>query len=313
MLIECVANVSEGRDEAVLEALAAAVRGVPEVLLADVHADPDHHRSVHTWLGPPAAVEAAALGLAAVVVERIDMRRHHGVHPRLGALDVLPFVPLAGASMADAVGCAHRVGQAVAAAHDLPVYFYGAAARRPGRRRLPDVRRGQYEGLAARLATPEGEPDEGPARFDARAGAVTIGARDVLVAYNVWLAGDDIAAARALARAVGERSGGLPAVLALGVHLPSRGVAAVAMNLVDYRVTPIPAAHDRIAMQARRLGVAIARAELVGLAPRAAFAGRAPASVGLPDLGAAQLLDTQIARALAMRSGAGHGPDDTSP
>lgn len=307
MLIECVANVSEGRDPAVLEALAAAVRGVPGVRLADVHADADHHRAVYTWLGPAAAVETAALGFAAVAVGRIDMRRHQGVHPRLGALDVLPFVPLAGASMADAVACAHRVGRALAATHELPVYFYGAAACRPDRRRLPDVRRGQYEGLAVRLATSEGEPDAGPARFDARAGAITVGARDVLVAYNVWLATDDVAAARALARAVGERTGGLPAVLALGVRLPSRGVAAVAMNLVDYRVTPIPAAHDHVVQEARRLGVALGRAELVGLAPRDAFAGRPPASVGLADCDADQLLDTHVARALALGAAAADG------
>ena len=299
MLIECVANVSEGRDPAVLEALAAAVRRIQGAGLADVHADPDHHRSVYTWLGAPSAVEAAALALAATVVERVDMTRHQGAHPRLGALDVLPFVPLAGAAMADAVALAHRVGRALASAHDLPVYYYGAAARRPERRRLPDVRRGQYEGLAARLATPAGEPDEGPARFDPRAGAVTVGARDVLVAYNVWLAADDLEAARAIAHAVGERSGGLPAVLAIGVRLASRGVAAVAMNLVDHRVTSVPAAHDRVVAEARRLGIDVTRAELVGLVPDAAFAGRAPASVGLPDLTPAQRLDAHVARILA--------------
>lgn len=299
MLIESVPNISEGRDPAVLDALARAVRDVPGAVLADVHADPDHHRSVFTCLGAPAAVERAVLALAATALARIDMRRHRGAHPRLGALDVLPFVPLAGATMADAVALAHRVGRALAAAHDLPVYYYGAAARRPDRRRLPDVRRGQYERLAARLATPEGAPDDGPARFDARAGAVAVGAREILVAYNVWLATDDVAAARAVARAVAEPSAGLPAVLAIGVALPSRGVTAVAMNLLDYRVTAIPAVHDRVVAAARDLGVPVARAELVGLAPLAAFAGRSPASVGLPDLTAEQLLDTHVARLLA--------------
>lgn len=298
MLIECVANVSEGRDPAVLEALGAAVRRVPGVRLADVHADADHHRSVYTWLGAPGEVEAAALALTAAALARIDMRRHRGVHPRLGAVDVLPFVPLAGASMADAVACAHRVGRAVAAAHRLPVYYYGAAARRPDRRRLPDVRRGQYEGLAARLRTDEGQPDEGPPRFDARAGAVTVGARDVLVAYNVWLATDDVQAARAVAGEVGERSGGLPAVLAIGVELPGRRASAVAMNLVDYRITAIPAAHDRVVTEARRRGIDVTRGELVGLAPRAAFAGRSPASVGLAALTDGQLLDTHVAAML---------------
>lgn len=299
MLIECVANVSEGRDAAILTEVAAAVRRVPGVRLADVHADPDHHRSVYTWLGAPAEVETAALALTAAVVARVDMRRHRGVHPRLGAVDVLPFVPLAGASMDDAVASAHRVGRAVAAAHDLPVYYYGAAARRPERRRLPDVRRGQYEGLAGRLGTPGGEPDEGPARFDPRAGAVTIGARNVLVAYNVWLATDDVQAARAIAGEVGERSGGLPAVLAIGVALPARGAVAVAMNLVDHRITAIPAAHDRVVSAAHRRGIAVARGELVGLAPRAAFGARSPASVGIPALRADQYLDTHVEAMLA--------------
>jgi glutamate formiminotransferase len=307
VLIECVPNVSEGRDRAVLDALAAAVRGVPGVVLADVHADPDHHRSVFTCLGPPSAVETAALALAAAVIQRIDMRRHQGAHPRLGALDVLPFVPLAGAAMADAVALAHRVGRALAAAHDLPVYFYGAAARRPGRGRLPDVRRGQYEGLAARLATPEGSPDEGPARFDPRSGAIAVGARDLLVAYNVWLATDDVRTARAVAAAVGERGGGLPSVLAIGVALPSRRLTAVALNLLDYRTTSIPAVHDRVAAEAARLGATIARAELVGLAPRAAFAGRPPESVGLPDFTPAREVDTHVEAVLAGASRAAPG------
>jgi glutamate formiminotransferase len=311
MLIECVPNVSEGRDAGVLAALAAAVRGVPGAVLADVHADPDHHRSVFTCLGPPSAVEAAALALAAAAVQRIDMRRHQGAHPRLGALDVLPFVPLAGAAMADAVALAHRVGRALAAAHDLPVYFYGAAARRPGRERLPEVRRGQYEGLAARLGTLEGSPDEGPARFDPRSGAIAVGARGVLVAYNVWLDTDDLRVARAVAAAVGERGGGLASVLAIGVALPSRRLTAVAMNLLDSRTTSIPAAHDRVAAEAARRGAGIARAELVGLAPRAAFAGRTPESVGLPDFTTARELDTHVAAVLAGTPTASPGPSES--
>jgi len=299
MIIECVANVSEGRDARAIAALADAVRAVSGVRLADVHSDPDHHRSVFTILGHGADVEAAALALAEAALARIDMRAHQGLHPRLGALDVVPFVPLAGTAMSLAVEAAWRVGEAVAARHAIPVYFYGAAARRPERRELPDVRRGGYEGLRARLSTPSGAPDAGPARFDARAGAAVIGARDVLVAYNVWLDTTDVEAARAVARAVRARDGGLPAVRALGVPLPTRSVVQVSMNLLDVRLTPLPVVFDRVGHEARRLGVGIRRGELVGLAPRAAFAGRSPESVGLPEFTSEHELDAQLARVLA--------------
>jgi glutamate formiminotransferase / 5-formyltetrahydrofolate cyclo-ligase len=298
-IVESVPNVSEGRDRARLDRFAAAITSTPRVTLADVHADPDHHRSVFTFLGPPAAVAAAALTLAEAVLTEVDMREHHGVHPRVGALDVLPFVPLAGMTRADAVALADRVGQALAARRALPVYYYGWAARRLDRRTLRELRLGEYEGLAARLASPDGRPDDGPARFDARAGAVLVGARDVLVAYNVWLAHDDVAAARAVARAVRTSSGGLPAVQALGLPVASRRQVQISMNLLDYRVTPIPAAFDRVAEECARIGAVIDRAELVGLAPRAAFAGRTPASVGLVDFTAARELDTHVARAMA--------------
>ena len=293
-IVECVPNVSEGRDGARLARFAAAVTATPGVTLAGVHADPDHHRSVFTFLGPPAAVAAAALALADAVVAEVDMREHHGIHPRIGALDVLPFVPLAGLTMTEAAALAQQTGGTLAARHALPVYYYAHAARRPERRTLRELRHGEYEGLAARLASAHGRPDDGPARFDARAGAVLVGARDVLIAYNVWLAGDDLGAARAIARAVRASGGGLPAVQALGLPLASRGRAQVSMNLLDYRVTPIPAAFDRVREEAARAGVALDRAELVGLAPRAAFAGRTPASVGLDALDAASYLDTWL-------------------
>jgi glutamate formiminotransferase len=293
-LVECVPNVSEGRDRATLDALAASIGGVPGATLANVHADADHHRSVLTFLGAPDAVETAALALAARVVELVDMRHHHGIHPRVGALDVLPFVPLHGVAMADVAALARRVGRAIAERHALPVWYYGAAATRPERRTPRELRRGEYEGLAARLATPDGAPDDGPARFDEHSGAVLIGARDVLVAFNVWLDGGDVVIARDVARMVRESSGGLPAVQAMGVLLQSRNVAQVSMNLLDYRRTPIPRAFDRVVEEARRRGVGVRRAELVGLAPRAAFAGRSPASVGLTDFRPALELDAYL-------------------
>ncbi|HXU91669.1 MAG TPA: glutamate formimidoyltransferase [Methylomirabilota bacterium] len=309
MIIECVANVSEGRDARVLAALASAIRAVPGAHLADVHSDPDHHRSVFTILGAPTVVEAAALVLAEAALSRIDMREHHGLHPRLGALDVVPFVPLAGTPMTVAVDVARRVGTTLAERHALPVYFYGAAARSPERRELPDVRRGGYEALAVRLTTPAGAPDAGPARFDARAGAAVVGARGVLVAYNVWLETAELDTARAVARAVRERDGGLRAVRALGVPLPSRGLVQVSLNLLDYRVTSVPDAFDRVEREATRRHVTIRRGELVGLAPRAAFADRTPASVGLPDVGDTAMLETHVARLTAsVRRGASADP-----
>jgi glutamate formiminotransferase len=296
-LIECVPNVSEGRDRALIERLAATLGGQPGVTLMNVHADPDHHRSVFSFLGPPAAVEAAALALADRVLEAIDLRTHHGIHPRIGALDVLPFVPLAELSMAETVEVARRVGRTLAARHHLPVYYYGRAATGPGRRRLPDARRGGYEGLAERLRGAD-PPDDGPGRFDPRAGAVLVGARDILVAFNVWLDGGDLEAARAIARAVRESSGGLAGVQAMGLWLVSRGIAQVSMNLLDYRTTPIPAAFDRVKEEAGRRGIGVRGSELVGVAPRAAFRGRSPASVGLPDFTSDLLLDSYLTRAL---------------
>jgi glutamate formiminotransferase len=297
LIVECVPNVSEGRDPARLARVAAAVRATPGVTLADVHADPDHHRSVFTFLGEPATVAAGAVALADAVLAEIDMREHRGIHPRIGALDVLPFVPLSDTPMSVAVALAHAVGATLATRHALPVYYYGEAARRPERRALRELRHGEYEGLATRLSVEEGRPDDGPARFDPRRGAVLVGARGVLVAYNVWLASDDLAAARAIAREVRASGGGLPTVQALGLPLASRGRVQVSMNLLDHRVTPIPAAYDRVAQAAARRGIAIERAELVGLAPRAAFAGRAPASVGLSEFTSAQELDVHLARA----------------
>lgn len=298
-VVECVPNVSEGRDRDLLERFATAIRATPGVTLADVHADPDHHRAVFSFLGDPDGVEAAALAFAAEVLGALDMRRHRGVHPRVGALDVLPFVPLAGVAMADTVELARRVGHTVAERHGVPVFFYGFAATREARRGLPELRVRGYEGLAERLATPVGEPDAGPPRFETRSGAVLVGAREILVAFNAWLESDDVDTARAIARAIRESSGGLPAVQAMGVPLASQGIVQVSMNLLDYRRTPLPLVWDRVREEAARRGIEIRRGELVGLVPRAALAGRAPESVGLGDLTPERYLDWHLARSLA--------------
>ena len=293
-VLECIPNVSEGRRREAVDRLGRAITQVRGVRLASVHIDPDHHRSVFTFLGAPDPVQAAALALARAVFETVDMRAHQGIHPRLGALDVLPFVPLRDLTMADAARVARVVAERLATDHALPVYLYGAAATAPERRSLLAVRAGQYEGLPTRLADPSWRPDYGPARFDSRLGAVLVGARDVLVAYNVWLDRDDVVAARAIARAVRESSGGLPAVQAMGARLERRGLAQVAMNLLHYRVTSLPRAFDAVRAEAARRGVGVRRGELVGLAPRAAFAGRSPESVGLVDWSEAGYLESYL-------------------
>jgi len=289
-----VPNVSEGRDPRAVETIAQTVRSVPGARLADVHADPDHNRSVFTFLGPPHAVEEAALALAAAVFARVDMREHRGIHPRIGALDVLPFIPIRDVSMDEAVALARRVGERLGRAHGVPVFFYGAAATRPERRAVRDIRRGEYEGLAARLADPAWCPDCGPTLFHPRGGAIAVGARDILIAFNVWLDTQDLGAARAIASAVRESSGGLPSVQALGLPLERRGLVQVSMNLLDHQRTGIGRAYDAVAADAARRGISIKRAELVGLAPRAAFEGRDPEALGLPDFVETKYLESHL-------------------
>jgi glutamate formiminotransferase len=287
--LECVPNVSEGRDHARLRRLADAVEGAG-ARLADLHADADHHRAVFTFLGAPQVVERAALALARLAVELIDLRAHAGVHPRIGALDVMPFVPLAGSSMAEAVAVARRVGRTLADEAAVPVFFYEAAATAPDRRDLPELRAGGFERLAERLADPRWRPDAGPEAPHPSAGAAVIGARAPLVALNAWLDSDDVAGARAVAAAIRARTpGGLPAVRALGLSLPSRGVAQVSMNLLDHRRTPPRMVLERLEVETRARGLRITHLELVGCAPADAF--DEPTRARVAGLREAQLLD----------------------
>ena len=266
-------NVSEGRDASLIRALGEAVDGAGARLL-DVHADVDHHRSVFTYLGAPDAVERATLALGRLAVARIDLRRHRGVHPRIGAVDVVPVIPLRGLSMEEAVDSARRVGRAFADDTGVPVFFYAAAAANPARRELPIVRWGGFERLAERLADPEWRPDCGPAAPHPSAGASVFGARGPLIAFNAMLDTADVAGAKAIAAVIRESApDGLPAVRAMGVFLESRGIAQVSMNLLDYRVTPPLVVAERVEGEAHTRGVRVREWELVGCAPADAWNG----------------------------------------
>jgi glutamate formiminotransferase len=289
-MLACIPNVSEGRRRETIAALRDAAEGGGARLL-DLHSDADHHRSVLTFVGEPDAVERSLLAVGRVAVERIDLRRHGGVHPRIGALDVAPFVPLRGSTMARAVASAHRAGRAFAAACAVPVFFYGEAAARPERRELPSVRTGGFERLRERLADPAWAPDVGPALPHPTAGASVIGARGPLIAFNAVLDTADVGVARRIARELREAGGGLAAVRALGVFLASRGRAQVTMNLLDYRRTSPVQAAVRLRDLAARHGARVLEYELVGCAPRDQF-DRWPADLPpVAGLAGHQLLD----------------------
>ena len=266
-LVECVPNFSEGRREAVIAAIHAAAATTPGVNVLDLHSDPAHNRMVLTFVGSPDAVVEAAFRCAARAAELIDMREHRGEHPRIGATDVVPFVPIGGVTMADCVALAHRLGRRLGDELAIPVYLYYEAARRPDRRRLPDVRRGQYEGLRELVGVdPDRDPDYGPRRVGP-AGATAVGARPFLLAYNVNLASSDLELAKQIARAVRESSGGFPAVQALGMATPDPNVVQVSMNLLDTAVTPLHVVYEAVRTRAAEHGVEVASSELVGLMP----------------------------------------------
>lgn len=269
-LVECIPNVSEGRRAGVIHDLAAGFRDDERVRLLHTHTDIDHNRTVFTVVGEPAAVLAALERLYAEAVERIDLRNHHGAHPRLGAVDVCPFVPLPahGTTMTDCVDLARRLGERVAEAFALPVFLYREAASAEHRRDLSIIRRGQFEGLARKLEDDAWQPDFGPPHAHASAGATVIGARGALIAYNMVLDADDLRGARAVAAAVRASSGGLPGIKALGVTLESRGLVQVSINIEDPETTPLERVSDEVEAQAEMHGLSVLETELVGLIPR---------------------------------------------
>lgn len=298
-LVECVPNFSEGRNEETLRALAAVVTSVPQVVLLDQQRDHDHHRSVLTFVGTPEAVVEAAVALARVAAERIDLRQHHGEHPRVGAMDVVPFVPIRGVTMEDCVELARRAGERIGTELGIPVFLYERAASRPERRRLEQIRRGGLDGLETRMREATWRPDFGPPRLHPSAGAIVIGARPMLIAFNVNLHTTDLGMAKAIAKKIRQSGGGLPAVKAIGVKLASRGLVQVSMNLTNQEETPLPVAFEAVCQEAARHHVRIAGSEVIGLIPRRALLGAAEHYLKLERFDQGQVLENRLESALA--------------
>lgn len=294
MLIECVPNVSEGRRADAVEAMADAVRSVSAVRLLDYSSDATHHRTVFTFVGDRPALSDAVLALFEVAVRVVDLRTHVGAHPRIGAVDVVPFIPLDGATMADCVELARTVGAAVSARHGVPVYLYGEAAAVPSRRRLELVRRGGFEALPARMQSADGLPDFGAPFPHPTAGASAIGARQILIAYNVNLSSDRFEVAQDIARHIRESSGGLVGVKAIAVRLVNRGIVQVSTNVTDYHRTPLRTVYETIRDEAKRHGADVVESEIVGLAPRAAVPPGSAEALRIVDFSQDKLLETRL-------------------
>jgi len=292
-LVECVPNFSEGRRRDVIDAIADEIRRTPGVRLLDVQADESHNRCVITFVGGLAAVKTAALAASRRAVERIDMSVHRGEHPRLGAVDVIPLVPISGVTMDECIAAAMDLGRQIWDTLRIPVYFYAEAASRPERRRLPDIRKGEYEGLAQKMVDPAWAPDVGEPKPHPTAGATVIGARRPLIAYNINLATDDVEVAKKVARAARESSGGLLNVQAMGV-VSEDGRAQVSMNLLDYTDTPVYRAFELVRIEAARYGVEIEESEVVGMIPLDAVVDAARFYLRLRDFRREQILEAKL-------------------
>lgn len=293
-LIECVPNVSEGRRPEVVAAIAAAISGVAGVRLLDHSSDAAHNRSVFTFAGEDGPVGRAALAVFETAVPAIDLRTHRGAHPRMGAVDVVPFIPLGGAPMSACVTLARQTAETVADRLQIPVFLYEDAASRGSRRNLADIRRGEFEGLAGKMAAPEWAPDYGPPRPHPTAGATAIGARAPLIAFNVNLATSDLSVAKAVAVAVRESSGGLPFVKALGIPLDHRGIVQVSMNLTNFQKMPLIRVFEAVLREAERRGARVLESEIVGLVPEAALPPDPAHTLRLADFRSAQVLERRL-------------------
>ena len=302
-LIECVPNFSEGRDPAKVDALVDAMSGVPGAWVLDRTSDADHHRSVITLVGDPAAVAEAAIRGVGAAASLIDLTRHAGAHPRIGATDVLPFIPLEGVSIEECVALAKRVGHEIWERYRIPVYFYEAAATKPERVNLENIRKGQFEGLLEdALRDPDRSPDIGEPRLHATAGAVAVGVRKILIAYNIHLNTSDVSVAKQIAKAIRFSSGGLRHVKAIGLDLKSRGVAQVSINLTDFEQTPLHRVFEMVKREAERHGCAVTGSEIIGLIPRKAIEASAEYYLQFENFLSARVLENRLAAVMEARS-----------
>ncbi|MDO4695419.1 glutamate formimidoyltransferase [Porphyromonas sp.] len=293
-VIECVPNFSEGRDKAVMEAILEPFRTTPEVKLLDYSNDEDHNRMVVTIVGEPQAVKTAVIAAAKIAVSKIDLNKHEGQHPRMGAVDVIPFIPIRNVSLDEAVELSKEVGKVIGEEVGVPVFLYEKSATSPDRENLAKIRKGEFEGMAEKIKDPAWHPDFGPCERHATAGTVAIGARMPLVAYNVNLNTSDLSIADAIAKKVRFIGGGLRFCKAMGVELTDRHITQVSMNLTDYTKTSVYRAHELIRIEARRYGVEIVGAEIVGLVPLAALVDTAEYYLGLENFSIDQVLETRM-------------------
>ena len=293
-VIECVPNVSEGRRQDVIDRIAGALRAVPGLRVLDVQSDAAHNRSVFTLAGDAAAMSAGIPVLFDQALTDIDLRTHKGEHPRMGAVDVVPFIPIEGVTMAECVQLAKSVASAVAGRFGLPIFLYEDAASNPARKNLEDIRRGEFEGLAAKLMQPGWTPDYGPASPHASGGAAVIGARMPLIAYNINLATDRLEVAKKIAAAIRMSSGGLRYVKAMGIPLADRGIVQVSMNLTNYEKTPIFRVFELVKREAERYGVNVLESEIVGLVPAAALQQSVEFYLQLEGFSGAQVLENKL-------------------
>jgi len=296
-LIECVPNISEGKRRDVAEAVAQATDG-PGRRVIDLSMDPDHNRSVITIVGEPDGLLDGVLGLASKAAELIDLNVHRGEHPRMGAVDVIPFIPVRGVTIADCIDLSRRVGKRIAEELAIPVYLYEESATREERRNLATIRKGQFEGFAEKIKDLQWEPDFGEARIHPTAGVVAVGAREFLIAYNIDLATSDLSVAKEIARAVRHSSGGLRYVKALGFPLSEKGIVQVSMNLTNFKKTPILRVFELVKREAERRGVMVIGSEIVGTLPRRALYDVARMALQVRDFSDDLILEERIESAI---------------
>ena len=293
-IVECVPNFSEGRDHEVIEEIVGEIKAVKGVKLLDYSSDESHNRSVVTFIGEPGPVKEAAFRSAKKAAELIDMSKHEGGHPRMGATDVIPFVPVAGIDMQECVEIANEVAQQLAGELKIPVYLYEEAAKRPERKNLSDVRRGQYEGLIEAIKEPGREPDFGPAEVSLRAGVTAVGARPPLIAYNINLDTADVEIAKKIARTIRGSSGGFPTIKGLGIYIEETGQAQVTINVCDYKKVALHRVFELVKLEAARYGVKVTDSEIVGLTPMEALIDAAEFYLQLSGFEPGQILENHL-------------------